>query len=480
MKRSAWLYLLLLWVGLIVATRTLTFTPAPTVERHALTETAISGLGDFTHRFDAKSRALYKFTLQLGPIVKSEAECLSALHAYLRGHKPFLWDGGPYHTQNEFASAGEGDGVRRQFFLPNRYIGGTHGASSLSIRTLRPSTGATSAWISSAYSLHPFPGLVTFGSAPASGDLIQAKYANFYRVNFSGDGLRLDQIGTDLYTAEFELLENPFTPPDLVLQPPNLIFREFLSAQRGHTAEIARHAPKQYMRISAQAKGTPALVTRGGVRTIISAVEQMVARLTTAVPQRRISLSAKARITGDVRVTPIGGVPTQTARGRTQVPSGQPAVTIFTGLVGSERVTMVPDWNTTWWINSYASDRAFVQFGTEAGSGGNWVDWGTFSAAAVPITAYNVQVNAQMIGRPVLSRIASVAIPSGRGGHSTVGSGATTFTVSTGLTNSAYVTIMPNWNTTWRVNSRTATHATIVFGTQIGSGGGNIDWGAFT
>ena len=306
--------LLLWWVVLAMAVRTLTFTPAPTVAREAITETQAVGNDGYRHLLDPAARPFYRFSLEVGPLIKHEAESLSALHAYHMGHRAFLWDGAQYHTVPDYGTAGEGDGLRKEFLLPHRYIGGTAGASSLAVRTLRPSTGATSNWATSAWSLYASVGLLKLGTAPVSGDLVQAKYANLYRVNFAPDGVRLEQVAKDLYMAQFELVENPITPADIIVIPHQVFYQVALAAENRANA-------------------------------VISLLSSAVA---------------------------------QAARGLAIVTSGSTTLVISTGLTNSAYVTLVPHWNTTWYVASRSSTHATVVFGTQVGSGGSKVDWGTF------------------------------------------------------------------------------------------------------
>ena len=193
--------------------RTLTFTPAPGVEREATTFTSVTDFDNagLFHTFNRSQRPAYRFKLRLGPLTRQEVESLSALHAYHQGGRSFLWDGGQYGRVENFSLVGEGDGARRQYFLPNRYIG----ASSLEVRTLRPSTGATSAWATTAYSLNATPGILVFhagaSTTPTSGDDVQARWANQYRVLFEPDGIRVSEMARNLFTVELALRETMFT-----------------------------------------------------------------------------------------------------------------------------------------------------------------------------------------------------------------------------------------------------------------------------
>ena len=238
--------------------RTLTFAPNPNVIREAVTHTTVAGLPGFSHRFDAMPRPMYRFSLQLGPIYKFEVECLSALHAFHQGRKSFFWDGGWYGNMSQFMLAGEGDGSRQDFLVPNRYLG--H-ANSISVRTLRPSTGASSDWVTATFTTWLNPGLIKLSTAAASGDLVQAKYSCFYCVTFASDGLSVDQVATDLYTVRFDLFENPL----LISERPEVqisINRITLAAGVTMTPAITRNAvllgsQLLFRTITARLRGTP-------------------------------------------------------------------------------------------------------------------------------------------------------------------------------------------------------------------------------
>jgi hypothetical protein len=62
-------------------------------------------------------------------------------------------------------------------------------------------------------------------------------------------------------------------------------------------------------------------------------------------------------------------------------------------------------------------------------------------------------------------------------GTTTIGSGSAVHSITHTLGSSGYVTALaPNWNTTCWVGSRTTTAVTVYFGTQVGSGGGQLNW----
>ena len=174
--------------------------------REALTETTGAGMPGFMHLFDAAPRPRYKFNVQVGPLLKTHTECLAALHAFHQGNKSFFWDGGWYGAQPGHVLIGEGNGRTQEFFTPNRYLGAV---GSVAVRTLRPSTGASSDWATSAWTVWLNPGLIRLTTAPASGDNVQAQYSCYYRVVFQPEGFRLEQVATDLYMAQFDLVEYP-------------------------------------------------------------------------------------------------------------------------------------------------------------------------------------------------------------------------------------------------------------------------------
>lgn len=275
-----------------------------------MTRTTVVGNPSFYHAFNNQSRPIYKFSLTVGPLLKSEVECLSALHAFHQGIRYFLWDGGPYGGMEDYLNVGEGDGNRRDFFLPNRHIG----ANSLAVRTMRPATGVTSSWVT-AYSLYPGPGVLFFaaGSAPASGDIVQAKYGCTYLLNFAPEGLVTEQIARDLFVAQITLYENP--------DPIRQTVTEVVTRQTEHYPILAQ--------------------------TIFGA---SIGRAVTYA---------------------VGG------RGRLAVSSGATTATITTSLITSHYVTLVPEWNTTWWVTSLSATQANLGFGTQVTSGGSFIQWGT-------------------------------------------------------------------------------------------------------
>ena len=194
--------------------RTFTCTPGENVQREALTLTSAVGYeSGFAHLFNRMQRPLYRFEIHLGPLTRAEAESLSAFHAFHQGGKSFLWDGGMYGAVTNPQLAGEGDGSRRDFFLPNRYIG----AGSLTVYTRNQATGVTSTWaVASANgwptSLNATPGLVTFANStntiPVSGHDFYAAWGNQYRCIFEPDGIRVSLAHKGpLFEADLKLME---------------------------------------------------------------------------------------------------------------------------------------------------------------------------------------------------------------------------------------------------------------------------------
>ena len=62
-------------------------------------------------------------------------------------------------------------------------------------------------------------------------------------------------------------------------------------------------------------------------------------------------------------------------------------------------------------------------------------------------------------------------------GSQAVSSGSVVTSITHNLSNSGFITaVAPSWNTTVWVASRNTNAATLYFGTQVGSGGGRVDW----
>jgi len=196
--------------------RTFTCTPGEELIRESATFTSVVEFDNgFSHLFNKVQRPIYKFEMRLGPLTRAEAESLSAFHAFHQGGKSFLWDGGMYGAVKNPNLVGEGDGSRRDFFLPNRYIG----AGSLTVYSRNQATGVTSTWAVSSTngwptSLSPIPGLVTFANSsntiPASGHDFYAAWANQYRCVFLPEGIKINQFAKGpLFRADLKLMEVP-------------------------------------------------------------------------------------------------------------------------------------------------------------------------------------------------------------------------------------------------------------------------------
>ena len=203
--------------------RTLTCTPGRGASREAITFTSVVDFeGGVIGLFERARRPIYRFEILLEPFTKAEAESLSAFHAYHQGARPFTWNGGAWGTVEHFNLIGEGDGSRRGFLLPNRRINPT----SISMRTLRSTTGATSIWIASSingwpYALNAVAGAITFADSsntiPLSGDDIQAIYACNYACVFEPDGLRMEEMDRGLWRTSLRLRETLMPVPDYVI-----------------------------------------------------------------------------------------------------------------------------------------------------------------------------------------------------------------------------------------------------------------------
>src|ERR1044072_5899286 len=243
--------------------RTLTFTPAATVVREAITRTTIAGQPGFFHGFNYSPRPYYKVSLELGPLQRREAEELSALHAYHQGARTFHYDGGQYGLVDDLFVA-QADGVRKEYFLPNRNID----IASYTKKPRRYSglSFTDSTWVHAIASLRFATGVVVLGTAPFSGDQVRASYCCKYRVSFAPDGLQLDQFGPGLYNAQIELIENP----GIVLDPFGVpsFYQIALAAGLRATARVTEHVPIQRVAIRAQIVETAVSSTRVTVSSI--------------------------------------------------------------------------------------------------------------------------------------------------------------------------------------------------------------------
>jgi hypothetical protein len=198
--------------------RTLVLTPTFEVVREAVTFTTAAEF-DNTGLFQVFNRAqrpIYKFEVRCEPLLRLQAEELAAFHAFHQGGKSFLWNGGPYGRTENYNLFGEGNGARRQFFLPNRYVG----AGSLALQSRNQVTAATSNWATSSsnswpWSLNPTPGVVTTANSTntivLSGHDLYAQYGCQYRVLFEPGGIEFSEYARNVFKAQFKLIETLFT-----------------------------------------------------------------------------------------------------------------------------------------------------------------------------------------------------------------------------------------------------------------------------
>jgi len=332
--------------------RTLTFTPTNVV-REAVTRTTVIGAPGFSHAFNYSPRPSYRFTMDIGPLQRHETESLSALFALHQGGRTFYWDGGQFGLIDDCFVA-QADGVRKTYFLPNRWID----PASYTVKTRRFSAGSftDSTWTHAIASLTSASGVLSFGTVPFSGDHIRAAYCCKYRVFFPPDGLKLDQFRRGLYNAQLQLIENPGAIVDPVGVP--TFYQVGLAAGLRATARVAEHVPIQRMKLRAEMAATTVV----SARTTVSS---------TGFHQQ--ALAAKAIMT-----TSVGrATTTQTASGRfgSNVIADSAQSTNINMTTTSQFVIGVPYWNTDWWISSRSSTLNVVTFGTAPGSGGSQFDW---------------------------------------------------------------------------------------------------------
>lgn len=194
--------------------RTLVLTPTFTVVRHSVTYTNATNYQDsqLIHVHNRAARPAYRFELALEPLFRTAAEELEHFHAFHQGGKSFLFSGGPYATIENYNLFGEGDGVQRQFYVPNRYLN----VNSFRIQTQNQVTATTSEWAASSsnswpFSLNATPGIVTFANStptiPLSGHDVQAKFSCQYRCVFEPDGFKIEEVARNIYKANITLQE---------------------------------------------------------------------------------------------------------------------------------------------------------------------------------------------------------------------------------------------------------------------------------
>jgi len=235
--------------------RTISFSPSPTVVRENISATEGAGQHGFQHLFNPTNRPLYQFTLDMGPLTRGEAETLSAQHAYHQGGKTFLWDGAQYGSMADYDFVALADGVRRDYFLPNRNIG----QNSFSVQTYRPTTQTASTWQAGAYTVRGASGVVTFGSAPYSGDFVRARYGCMYRVKFPTQGIQLEQFGPGLYNAQFVLTEHPTLVTSALTR--ETFFQVALAANVAGLPRIVERRPLWPITMRATVREVPGVTT---------------------------------------------------------------------------------------------------------------------------------------------------------------------------------------------------------------------------
>jgi hypothetical protein len=160
--------------------RQLPFTPWYPVTRTLLAPRLATPLGGGAAQYRRLyHRPLYQFTLGAPQMDKTEQETLFGFLAEVQGDTPFFWDGGEYHVQSIPLRLGVGEGVRTQFYLPQRFI--TGGLQVYVEGVLMPDQptldGAT--------------GLLTFAIAPTG--VMTAAYTAIYRVVVWQEGETLYQ-----------------------------------------------------------------------------------------------------------------------------------------------------------------------------------------------------------------------------------------------------------------------------------------------
>ena len=199
--------------------RTFVCTPTTEIKRRSISDTTGAGFDSpgFVSMFNRSARPVYRFEFGIGPLRKSEAESISAFFSFHQHGKTFLWNGGPFGRVENYSLIGEGDTSRRDFFIPNRYLG----AGSFAFRTVNQATGATSNWAASSSngwpaSLSPTPGIVTTANSTntivGSGHDAAAIWACNYRVIFDlGEGFELEEFTRSLYRGKLVLQELAYT-----------------------------------------------------------------------------------------------------------------------------------------------------------------------------------------------------------------------------------------------------------------------------
>lgn len=103
----------------------LRFDPHFPVTRTTIAPRLASPLGGGVSQLRRRyQRVLYQFTLRDAQADKARADWLLGFLTYMQGDTAFFWDGGAWGVVASPAFVGFGDGVRTQFYLPNRHITG--------------------------------------------------------------------------------------------------------------------------------------------------------------------------------------------------------------------------------------------------------------------------------------------------------------------------------------------------------------------
>jgi hypothetical protein len=114
-------------------------------------------------------RAIYQFTLGDAQMDKPTALALASFLSFHQGDRPFYWTGGEWGTIDSLVLVGIGDGIHKQFFLPNRHITGQLLASVGGItQTVNTIDGAT--------------GLIDLAVPVLAGNLLYASYTCLYKL----------------------------------------------------------------------------------------------------------------------------------------------------------------------------------------------------------------------------------------------------------------------------------------------------------
>jgi hypothetical protein len=182
-----------------------TLTPGPPVIRESITRTHVTNYSRANQLTTELRRPLYRFTLNFWPLTHGQLNSLSALHALHQETVPFYWDGGEFGRVENYNLVDIGNGQRKIFYLPNRFVD----ASSFLLG--RRFTNTTSLWGASGvggYLLYTDLGALRFNDdqVPRSGHDIIAKYGCVYRLTF--EDFRVRELAANVFAAEVKLIEH--------------------------------------------------------------------------------------------------------------------------------------------------------------------------------------------------------------------------------------------------------------------------------